>query len=269
MGFAQDTGYIPLTIEEILDDLRVNINSSFGTSYTAESFVGTNHYKFFYAAAQRMQANEVKTSEIFAQIQQYITVTNQMIARPVVTPPGLVAKFLEEGYTASVKPMIDADAGKINVCVDVDDTDPTYADIKLAVNTILKDSVVAGVVSQGTETNSIVISNGQSFDFKFHLPNRISTLLRLTITLSENNQSVIKSTDDIKADLLANIAANYSLGKNFEPQKYYSTADAPWASNVLLEYSTNSGGSYSSAVYNSNFDDLFEAPLGNISIVED
>jgi hypothetical protein len=136
------------------------------------------------------------------------------------------------------------------------------------VNTILKDSVVAGVVCQGTESSSIVITNGQSFTFKYYLPNRIDTLLRLTITLSENNQSVIKSEDDIKTDLLANIAAKYSLGKNFEPQKYYSTADAPWASHVLLEYSTDGGSNWSSGVYDANFDDLFEAPLENISIVE-
>lgn len=268
MGYANESGYTPATIEDLMTDVMENINAEFGTSYTYESFVGTNFYKYFYALMQKVQENEVKTSEIFLKLQDYFAQINAQISRPVVTNPGLIEALEDAGYVASVKPMVDADAGEINICVDVDDTDPEYATTKLAICELIKDSTVAGAVTQGTESESITLSNGQSFDFKYHLPDRIETLLKLTITTSENNQSVIKSPDDIKLDLIANINARYKLGKNFEPQKYYNLVDAPWASDVLLEWSTDGGSNYYSTVFDADFDELYDISLENITLVE-
>ncbi len=387
MSFASESGYTPATIEAILDSLRTEINTQFLTAYTAESFIGSNHYKFFYAMAQRLQSNEVKTSEIFVYLQQYFAATNERILRPVATNPGLIDVFEASEWIASVKPMILADAGKISICVDADDgvhatrlvtitsyanlvsgspdvitingttftaqstsvtpgggtfqaatsntatadslvaqinahavisliikatnigavitlravhggtaanaytltytnndanvgatvggatltggtTRAEYLDDRLEICNIIKESTAAGNVTQGTEVESIVLSNGQSFDFKFNLPNRIDVLLRLTTTLSENNQVVILSPEDIKALLLANVAAKYRLGRNFEPQRYFTTADAPWCAQVLLEWSRDAGANWSSVVYDANYDDLFETPLENITLVE-
>lgn len=276
MGYAQESGYTPSTIDSILESFRTNINTEFGTTYTTESFVGTNHYKYFYAAAQMYQENEIKTSEIFASLQQYFAILNARISRPVNTPPGIIERMAAEDYVASVKPMIDADAGKINICVDTDDDADDYDDVKLAICTLISQITVLGCVTQGAEVEAIVLSNGQSFDFKYHLPTRIPIGLKLTIVTSENNQYVIDSPDDIKIGLLANIAARYSLGKNFEPQKYFSnTADAPWAQSVLLEWTDDVtagvidvGAVYQSTVYNADFDDLFEPDLARIVLVE-
>ena len=387
MGFAQESGYTPLSIETIMASIMANVNTQFGTTYTMDSFMGTNMYKYAYAQAQRMQESEVKTSEIFAYLQDYFRVTNERISRPVVTNPGLIAILAENDYLASVKKPIDADAGKVFVCVDADDgeharayititdyaalvsgaddtitvgatafvaqsgaategtgtfqaassnaltaeslalqinehatagalvraratgskvylyavaggtagnsialsyTDndtnvgatvsaanlsggtasASYAATKLAINTILKDSTVAGVVTQGTESSTIVLSNGQSFDFKYNLPYKIQPLLRLTITTSENNQVVVLSPTATKQILLDNIADRYSLGKNFEPQRYFSTVDAPWASNILLEWSDDGGVTYNSTVYDSDYDELFEILLLNVELVE-
>jgi hypothetical protein len=268
MPFSQDEGYVPVDISAIMDAIRGYVNTQFGTTYTTEQFVGTNFYKYFYALAQRIAENETKTAEIFIKLQEYIDFTNERISRPVATNPGIIEKLETEGWIASVKPMIEADAGEINICVDVDDSDPDYADFQLAIATIIKDSTAAGCVTMGTESQAIVLSNGQSFDFKYHLPDRKTTLLRLTTVLSENNQLVIGDPDDTKATLLANISANYRLGKNFEPQRYFGIVDAPWAESVLLEYSINAGADWSSAVYNANFDDLFERSLADVTLVE-
>lgn len=275
MGYAQESGYTPASISAIMESFRVNINAEFGTAYTTESFVGTNHYKYFYAAAQQYQQNEIKTSEIFAKLQQYFTIINALISRPVNTPPGIIEKMGVEGYVASVKPMIDADAGKINICVDTDETDDDYAATKLAINTLISQITVLGCVTQGTEITAIVLSNGQSFNYKFHLPNRIPTGLRLTITTSENNQFIISSPEETKLTLLSNIAARYSLGKNFEPQKYFSLTDAPWASDVKLEWTDDlTDGeidvtpTWHDEVYDSAFDDLFTIDLANVVLVE-
>lgn len=387
MSFSQENGYLPVSIQTILNIIMGGINTQFQTSYTAETFVGSNHYKFSYALAQKIQAGEIKTSEIFLKLQQYIAITNERISRPVNTPPGIIDKFIDEGLVASVKPMIEADAGKIHICVDANDgvrahgkftitnvanllsgtpdtigigatnftaqasaaspgtttfqattspavtaaslatqinahatagalvkavasgadvlitarkggtaanaitlnytnndanvgatksgatlvdgaNNPNYETLKDQICELISVIVVGGVVTMGTEVETIVISNGQAFDYKFFLPDRKSTKLRLTITTSENNQVVISSPDAIKVKLLANINARYRLGKNFEPQRYFSVVDAPWAAVVLLEYSLDEGVSWSSAVYDSLFTDLFDFGLDDILLVE-
>lgn len=269
MGFAQETGYTPATIETIIDSIRVQINATFGTTYTADTFIGSNWYKYAYAAAQRLQENEVKTSEIFLKLQQYFQITNERIQRPVATSPGLIENFEAQDWIASLKPMIEVDAGKANICVDVDDTDPGYAAMKLEIATIIKNSIAAGVVTLGTESETIVLSNGQDFDFKYHLPNRTEVLLRLTTTLSDNNQVVIGTPEEVKQKLIDNIAAKYRLGRDFEPQRYFTTADAPWTSQVLLEYSVDAGSNWETEVFQADFDDLFEVLLENITLVEE
>lgn len=276
MGFASESGYTAATIEEIMLSIMGGVNDEFGTSYTAETFVGTNFYKFFYALAQRLQENEIKTSEIFNYLQQYFAVTNERIQRPVATNPGLIEAFeayesllFPDGLVASVKPMIEADAGKVNICVQVDDSDPDYDDMKLEIGTIIKNSVVAGAVTYGSEVQNIVLSNGQAFDFKYHLPDSEDVLLRLTTTLSDNNQVVIGDPDDVKQLLIANIAARYRLGRDFEPQKYFTTQDAPWTSQVLLEWSDDAGANWHDEIFEASYDDLFNVLLENITLVEE
>lgn len=388
MGYAQDSGYTPTDIETIMSSIMTNINTQFGTSYTTDTFIGTNFYKYFYALAQKMQENEIKTSEIFQKLQDYFAQINARIDRPVVTNPGIIEKLENEGYIASVKPMVVGDAGKINICVDVDDgthasgnititsfanllttsadtvgvagttftaqagaatlgtatfqaatsnaataaslatqinahaaagilvrataigavvnivalhggtagnslalaytdngggnigatksgtvlsggvANADYAATKAALGLLISQITVGGAVTQGLEVVTIVLSNGQSFDFKYWLPNRIAVLLRLTTTLSENNEVVIGSPDDVKLALLANIEARYRLGKNFEPQRYYQVSDAPWASQVLLEWSIDNGATYFSTIYDAAFDALFDVKLENITLVE-
>ncbi len=387
MGFAQDNGYTPASFNTLMLAVMNGVNDQFGTSYTAETFIGTGFYKYFYALVQELQTNDVKTSEIFLKLQEYFATTNARISRPVATSPGVVEALSNAGYTASVKPPENADAGKIYVAVDVDDgvsasgtitvtsyanlvsgTDDSvtvgatvftaqvgaatlgtgtfqaatsnsatalslatqinahatagalvkavafgavvhitaiaggtagnaialaytdndtnvgatksgtfltggtanaeYAADKLEINTIIKDSVAAGIVSQGGESSSIVLSNGQSFDFKFKLPDEWNVYLKLTTVLSDNNQSVILSPEEIKDLLLANIEAKYRMGHDFEPQRYFTTVDAPWAASVLLEYSLDGGSTYLSSIYESDYDEIFKFSLGNISLVE-
>jgi hypothetical protein len=275
MGFAQESGYTPSTVETILQAIMLDINTQFGTTYTWETFVGSNFYKYYYALAQRAQENEAKASEIFSKLADYAAITNESISRPVVTPQGLIDKLETEGYVASVKPMFDDDAGKIYICVDkeVEGEDPwedtdDYADDKLAVCEIIKDCTVAGCVTQGDQVESIVLTNGQSFDFKYALPDRIETYLRLTTVLSDNNQVVISSPEDVKELLLANIAERYRLGKAFEPMRYFNQTDAPWAGEILLEWSVNEGMDWFDSIRDSDFDELLEFDLANVTLVE-
>lgn len=277
MSFSSESGYIPIPVDQMMAIVRENVNTQFSTSYTAETFLGTNFYKYFYSLIQRLQENEVKASEIFIRMQEYFTITNEKIQRPNTTHPGIYDYFQSLGYFVSTKPPADADAGKVYICVDVDDSDPTYDDvIKPAVCAIVKDCVVGGVISQGSESEAITLSNGQSMDFKFNLPDRIPVKLRLTITLSDNNEFTIDSPDDTKEALFANTTAKYKLGKNFEPQRYFSVVDAPWAAMVLLEWTddvtddeADVDATWHDEVFEAEYNEVFDFDLTDIEIVEE
>lgn len=276
MSFASDTGYVPVTIDQMMLSVMNNVNAQFGTTYTTETFLGTNFYKYFYALLQRLQDNEVKTSEIFLRMQEYFNITNERIQRPNTTHPGIFDYFASKGYFVSTKPPIDADAGKAFICVDVDPDAPDYETvIKPAVCNLVKDCVVAGVVSQGTEVGEITLTNGQSFEFKYNLPTKIPVFLRLTLVTSENNEFKIDTPEVIKQRLYDNVTAKYKLGKNFEPQRYFSVVDAPWAATVLLEWTDDvTDGeldptpTWHSEVYDSAYDEVFTFDITHILLVE-
>jgi len=79
----------------------------------------------------------------------------------------------------------------------------------------------------------------------------------------------VGNPDDVRLQLLENINARYGLGKNFEPQKYFAISDAPWTSNVLLEWSNDAGMTWFSDVFEAEFDELFDIGLEDIEIVEE
>lgn len=269
MGFSKESGYTPRTVEALMETVMEGLNEQFGLSYTYETFVGTNWFKFYYALIQRLQENEIKTSEIFLYLQQFFKTTNESIQRPNTTHPGIYDFFKARGYLVSTKEPLDEDAGKLFVCVDVDDTDPEYeTTIRPEICTLLSKCVVAGIVTQGDESEDITLSNGQSFEYKFTLPTKIPILLRLTLTLSENNEHIILSPTDTALILFNKINSKYRLGLDFEPQKYFTVLDAPWASEVLLEYSEDDGENWLSAVASLDFDEVYTFDLEDISIVE-
>lgn len=267
MSFSQDNGYTPVDFNTLMNFVREGINNQFGTSYTVDSFVGTNWYKFAYAIIQRVLLNETKTAEIFQKLQQYIRLTNEKIQRPSVSIPGLLDSFESKGYLVSVKPPIDADAGKIFIAVDVDDSEPDYVATKTEIAGLVKDFVAGGIVSQGTEVTTVVISNGQSFDYKFNLPDRIPVLLRLTASISENNLLSIPSDEIIRQKIFDNIRARYRLGWNFEPQRYFTLSDAAWAGEVELEWSDDAGITWNEGVFDAAYDELFTFDLEDIEVV--
>jgi hypothetical protein len=276
MSFASDSGYVPISVSQMMDSIMENVNTQFATSYTTETFLGTNFYKYFYAMIQRLQENEVKTSEIFLRMQEYFVITNEKILRPNTTHPGIYDYFQSLGYFVSTKPPEDADRGKAYICVDVDEDDPDYDDvIKPAVCAIVKDCVVAGVISQGTESESITLTNGQSFEFKYNLPDRIPIKLRLTTTLSDNNEFTISTPEIQKQTLFDNIGLKYRLGKNFEPQRYFSVIDAPWAAEVLLEWTDDvtdgvldMDAVWHDEVFEAAYNEVFTFDLSDITLVE-
>lgn len=267
MSFSVENGYIPVTFNSVMDAIRLNLNSQFGTTFTTENFLGTNWYKYFYTLVQRLLENETKTSEIFLKLQQYIATTNQAIQRPSVSLPGLIDSFESYDYIASVKKNLIGDAGTISICVHTNSSAPGYPAVKLEICNLIKDFVGAGLVSLGTETESLVLSNGQAFDFKFYLPTYTPIILRLNINVSDNQLVTLPTDEQIRVALHDNIIARYRLGWDFEPQRYYTMVDVPWASTILLEWSSNAGANWYSTVFEAGFRDLFTFGLSDIAVV--
>lgn len=268
MSYSEDSGYTPVSVQTIMLAVMAGVNAQWGTSYTEETFEGSGFYKMYYALVQRMQENEIKTAEIFLKVQDYFALTNERISRPVNTNPGLLDRLESEGFISSIRKPVLLTKGEIAVCVDLKGDEEDYADKKLRIGEILRDSTVAGTVTIGDEVVPLTLTNGQLFDFKFDLPDRIEVKLRLTLNLSENNQFVIGSPDSVRLRLINNISERYRLGKNFEPQRYYSILDAPWAESVLLQWSGDDGVTWNSTVFEAEFDELFDILLENVEIVE-
>lgn len=279
MSFAQDSGYTPTDFESIISFIREGINTQFGTAYTEEAFVGTNWYKYAYAIAQRIQSGEIKTAEIFQKLQQYIALTNERIQRPSVSHPGLLDSFAAHGYEASVKPPNESDAGKVFIAVNVDDGAEDYPEKRLEICSLIKDFVAAGMVTMGTEEEEITLTNGQQFTFKFNLANPIPVWLRLTAVRSRNQLIAIPSDEEIRQKIFDYIKGyvdpdtglivppRYRMGWDFEPERYYTLDDAPWANDVTLEWTDDEGENWYDDVYAAEYDDLFTFGLEDIEVI--
>lgn len=470
MSYAQDTGYTPQSFAALMNLLRVALNAEFSMTYTEAGFVGSYWYRYFYGAVQLISTSEIKTSEIFVKLQEYIATTNLRIQRPSTSLPGIVDSFTAKGWVASVRkdkvgpsasgtwtlvsvvatdeadvggvafvftatPTLqthvlvtvptasvlasatdvnistgalteaahgfltgdvgrlttsntlpagfalstdyyvinvssgvyklassmanalagtaivptttgtgnqtftltadtfkarklseavnahttisdivhatyignvvtvtarnsgtvgnfiqftdqdttitssgagylagatgDSDAGIVAVCVDVDNAATNYAAQRLEINTFLKDFIAAGMVFDGTEEDAITLTNGQEFYFSFHLPAYIPVILRITLTSSDNQDLVIPSDEAIRQIVFDNTNARYRLGWDFEPQRYFTQTDAPWAATIKLEWSSNSGANWYSSVFEAEFDDLYTFALEDITVLVD
>lgn len=269
MSFSRQNGYIPSSIAQKMNAIRIAINTEFGTSMTTQNFNGSNYYKYFYALVQELQKSEVLMGEVFVKLQKYIETTNEKIQQPKNTAEGIQSDiFFGLGYPCSVKEMIVADRGKIHVCVDIDEDAVGYAGKRQQINNRLSEITVLGGVTQGDQTDNVVLTNGQSFAYSFYLPTRIPIKLRLTLNISENNLNLVETTTAVALKLFNSIKLKYALGRNFEPQTYFNVSDAPWTSSILLEYSTDDAVTWLTAVYDAGYRDLLTFALADITIVE-
>lgn len=267
MSFEQDNGYTPRTFEQFMESLRLGVNAQWQTTYDSETFIGTNWYKHFYPLVQEALKNETKSGEIFSKLQEFIASTNEEILRPTVSYPGLLDAFQSEGYIASLRPPAGSLAGYIGVCVDTDESVGSYPEVRLHICGLLKDYVVAGMVFQGTEFETLTLTNGQNFQFGYYLPDRIPILLRLTAHVSENTLLTIPDDTTLRGEIFNSINQKYKLGLNFEPGRYANVDDFPWAGSVVLQYSIDGGDNWLSSVADLNFDDLYTFGLEDIQII--
>lgn len=267
MSYEQANGYTPQTFDEIMNELRLGVNEKWLTNFDADNFVGTGWYRFLYPVAQIIQKNQVKTSEIFVKLAEYIVQKNILIQRPSVSLPGTIDTYASRGYVVSLEPTEEDTVGEIRLAVDIELTDPQFAAKKLEICQILSECTVAGTVSFGDQQETITLSNGQSFIYKFVRADKNPILFRITITDSLNTAIAIPSDEDIRLMFYQNYSTRYRMGWNLEPQKYFNQGDAPWAASVLVEYSLDGGSTWLSTIHISEYDELWVLDLEDVDVI--
>ena len=77
MTYTVTNGYSPRDYETILAQCVQIVNEQFGTSYTSQSFTGTNLWKFLYATIQGLMTVENNIAELGVKLQDYIRTQNE------------------------------------------------------------------------------------------------------------------------------------------------------------------------------------------------
>lgn len=276
MSFDVINGFEKQSFDDILAILTDAINQQFNTDYTVDTIVGSNHFKFFYGGLQLRMECDNKIAELGNKIVDYIRTINESIAQPVSSPDGTIRYFRENlGLTVSLKPITQAsDAGKPAVCVDIDPTSTTFDSMKQQIFDALRltqteglywfnPSTSAGAREYRGESSAL---NGQALPYCFFVPETSTMDIRITVTRSRESLAFQLNTAQIEALFIQNFNERYSLGKDFEGSVYLNVNDIAGASEVLVEWSTNGGSSWSSGIRDMNFDQ--KIILGDIIVGE-
>lgn len=267
MSYNVTNGYAPRDYETILAECVSIVNQEFGTSYTSQSFVGTNLWKFLYTTIQGLMTVENNIAELGVKIQDYIRTQNEELIIPRSSPDGIMQIIKDElGLVSSIKPVErEQDAGLIYLAVDVDNTSDDYADIKQQIFNLLHENMGAGLFYQGTETGQVTASNGQSFDYAFSLPTEVPLYVKIKVTVSDNTTLFVETPPVIKKKFLDNFASKYRLGFDFEPQTYLCKDDLPFAGAIEVRYSTD-GLEYKTIILESAYNEKFTINENNVEV---
>lgn len=257
MTYTVTNGYSPRSYETILAECVQVVNEQFGTSYTSQSFTGTNLWKYLYATIQGLMTVENNIAELGVKLQDYIRTQNEELIIPTSSENGFTALLQRElGLIASFKPTeSSSDAGQIHLAIDIDNTAEDYENKKQQIFDLMAEHLGAGLFYNGTEKGQVTELNGQAFNYAFDLPTDMPLKVKIQVKVSENTNLFVETTNKIKEKFLNNFARAYRLGYDFEPQAYLCKDDLPFASEIKVTYSTNGGSSYSGEVLNSMYDE--------------
>lgn len=269
MSFSVTNGYRPRSYETILADCVAVVNQEFGTSYTSQTFVGTNLWKYLYATIQGMMTIENNISELGVKLQDYIRTQNEELIIHRSSVDGFMQAMEDElGLISSLKPCeSDADAGEIYLAVDIDSAGSDYAEKKQQIFNTMHKYLTAGLHYNGTETGTVTATNGQVFNYAYELPTKKAMKIKIQVRVSENNNLFVETTNKIKEKLLENFSNLYRLGFDFEPQQYLNISrDLPFASEITTQYSTNSGSSWATEVLESDYKTKYTIDYADVEV---
>lgn len=276
MSFDVMNGFEKQSFDDILQILTDAINQQFNTDYTVDTIVGSNHFKFFYGGLQLRMECDNKIAELGNKIVDYIRTTNESIAQPVSSPDGTIRYFKENlGLTVSLKPITDpTDAGKPAICVDIDPDSDVFESVKQQIFDALRLTQTEGLYwfnpsttpSEREYRGESSALNGQALPYCFFVPEESTMDVKITVTRSRESLEYQLNTAQLEALFVENFNKRYSLGKDFEGSVYLNVNDVRGASEVIVEWSTDGGSTWTSGIRDMDFDQKIK--LGDITIVE-
>lgn len=236
MPYNAKTGYVPPTFEEWMFNLFMpKINERYGTTYTADSFIGTQWYDILYPMIQALIDGDAEFADVWVKLSDFFDQVNARMQNPACVPDGIVGEFERNGLLASVRPVSEDNAGKIAVCIFAD---TSTQDIQAKIVNVLTNSVAGGIWSEGNKSATATLNNGQTITWRWYEPTDVTVNLRLTVYYTNNNGKSIPPADDIAEDLRQKLSTRYRYGTPFVPDLMYQISeDAPYALKLKLEWS--------------------------------
>ena len=275
MSFNVVNGYTKQTFNELLATLTQAVNEQFGTNYTVDSIVGSNHFKSFYGGLQLVMESENKINDLQVKVVDYIRTINESISAPISSVDGTIKYFKDNlGLDVSLRPITDVSlAGQPAIAVDIDPSASDFNSRKQQIFDALRISQTEGLYwynpSTEAKTNEYrgesSALNGQAFPYAFFTPVAFPMYVKITITRSRDNLAYQLNTAQIEQLFRMNFASRYSLGRDFEGERYLSICDVPSAADVKVEWSTDNA-SWTEGVREMEFDSKIS--IAGITVVE-
>lgn len=269
MSYSVLNGYSPRDYNTILSECVDIVNQQFNTSYTPQSFTGTNMWKFLYAFIQEVMQAENKAAEIEEKLEDYIRTQNEKLMISRSSASGFMRTIEQKlGLITSIKPIESAaEAGKLEICVDVDKTAQDFNIKKQKIFEFMHAYLTAGLFYQGDQTGTVTAENGQQFNYAFSLPTKTPLKIKIEVKVSDNNNYYIDTALEIKEKFLKNFNAMYRLGYDFEPQQYLTIErDLNFAGEIKTMWSTNNGTSWSNNILQGVFDEKLTISADNVEV---
>lgn len=275
MPFSVVNGYTKQTFDELLATLTAAVNEQFGTDYTTDTIIGSNHFKSFYGGLQLVMESENKINELQNKVVDYINVINDSISAPISSADGTVRYFRDNlGLNVALRPITDVSlAGKPAIAVDIDPTTADFDSRKQQIFDALRISQTEGLYWYNPSTGAAANEyrgessalNGQAFPFSFYTPRDFPMYVKITVTRSRDNLSYQLNTAQIEQLFRDNFAKQYTIGRDFEGERYLSICDVTSAANVKVEWSTNNT-SWTEGVRQMEFDT--KIIIAGVTVVE-
>lgn len=275
MPFNVINGYSKQSFNELLAVLTSAINDQFGTNYTVESIIGSNHFKSFYGGLQLVMETENKINDLQVKIVDYIRTVNDSISAPISSADGTIRYFKDNlGLDVALRPITDVSlAGKPAIAVDIDPTTADFNSRKQQIFDALRISQTEGLYWYNPSTEPAnneyrgesSALNGQAFPFAFFTPVATPLYVRITITRSRDNLAYQLNTAQIEQIFRDNFAKQYKIGRDFEGERYLSICDVESAADVKVEWSTDNS-TWTEGVREMSFDS--KITIAGITVVE-
>ncbi|GLT13916.1 hypothetical protein [Vibrio algivorus] len=243
------------------------INSSAEYNNIAyNTFLASDEYKVYYPAVQvDMYADNIM-AETFLQMSEFIQTTNLKISNPTTTPNALIAGLRENfGLRSSVQEMTEENAGKMHVAIDYTPDD----DLNLQIAAYMESTcVVASTYMVGDIEQSIVLSEGGIETYRWVAQTEQDMIFKITMKVSRNSTAATDTPEDVLSKFMANWNEFYWIGMDVEPEKYFEiNRDAPYASEIITEYSLDDGTTWETSPYESPYNIKFIPTLDIANII--